>query len=226
MRLELLFYASKGVKMKALSAKQQKILEHIREFIDEYGYPPTIRQIQSALGISSTSVVDYNLNILEREGYLRRDPETSRGLEIIADSARELRRLIVGVPILGRIAAGEPIEALQDPEVLNLTRDLVPAEGAYALRVKGTSMIEDHIDDGDLVIVRPQSDATDGDTVVALLMSGPTESGEVTLKRFYRERNRIRLQPANSSMAPIFVAPGQLRIQGKVVAVIRKIGHA
>lgn len=212
--------------MKGLSPKQERMLQHIREFVDENGYPPTIRQIQSALGISSTSVVDYNLNALEREGYLRRDPDTSRGMEVVADSLRALRRLVVGVPVLGRIAAGEPIEALQDTETLSLTRDLVPDEGAYALRVKGRSMIEDHIEDGDLVVIRPQSDATDGDTVVALLLGGPTEAGEVTLKRFYREKDRIRLQPANSSMSPIFVAPGQLRIQGKVVAVIRKIGHA
>jgi repressor LexA len=212
--------------MKCPTPRQQAILAHIRQFIDEFGYPPTVRQIQSALGISSTSVVDYNLNILEREGHLRRDPETSRGLEVIGESVRELRHLIVGVPILGRIAAGEPIEAIQDAEYVNLTRELVPDEGAFALRVRGQSMIEDHIDDGDLVIVRPQSDASDGDTVVALLMGGPTEAGEVTLKRFYRERERIRLQPANSTMAPIFVNADQLRVQGKVIAVIRKVAGA
>jgi repressor LexA len=212
--------------MKCPTPRQQAILAHIRQFIDEFGYPPTVRQIQSALGISSTSVVDYNLNILERQGHLRRDPETSRGLEVIGESVRELRHLIVGVPILGRIAAGEPIEAIQDAEYVNLTRELVPDEGAFALRVRGQSMIEDHIDDGDLVIVRPQSDASDGDTVVALLMGGPTEAGEVTLKRFYRERERIRLQPANSTMAPIFVNADQLRVQGKVIAVIRKVAGA
>jgi repressor LexA len=210
--------------MKSLTARQEAILVHIRQFIDDFGYPPTIRQIQTALGISSTSVVDYNLNILEREGHLRRDPDTSRGLEVVGESVRGLRHLIVGVPILGRIAAGEPIEAIQDTEYVNLTRDLVPDEDAFALRVRGKSMIEDHIDDGDLVVIRPQSDASDGDTVVALLLGGPTESGEVTLKRFYRERERIRLQPANSAMAPIFVNPDQLRVQGKVVAVIRKYG--
>jgi repressor LexA len=212
--------------MKSLTSKQERILAHIRQFIDDFGYPPTIRQIQTALGISSTSVVDYNLNILERQGHLRRDPDTSRGLEVVGESVRGLRHLIVGVPILGRIAAGEPIEAIQDTEYVNLTRDLVPDEGAFALRVRGQSMIEDHIDDGDLVVVRPQSDASDGDTVVALLLNGPTESGEVTLKRFYRERERIRLQPANSTMAPIFVTADQLRIQGKVIAVIRKFGAA
>lgn len=212
--------------MKQLTDKQQRMLQHIRDFVDENGYPPTVRQIQSALAISSTSVVDYNLNALQREGYLRRDPETSRGLEVLSDSLRQLRRLLVSVPVLGTIAAGEPIEALQDSEVLNLTRDLVPDEGAYALRVKGRSMIEDHIDDGDLVIIRPQADALDGDTVVALLLGGPTEAGEVTLKRFHRERDRIRLQPANSSMSPIYVLPSQLRIQGKVVAVIRRVGNA
>jgi repressor LexA len=212
--------------MKCPTPRQQAILAHIRQFIDEFGYPPTVRQIQSALGISSTSVVDYNLNILEREGHLRREPETSRGLEVVGESMRDLRHLIVGVPILGRIAAGEPIEAIQDAEYVNLTRELVPDEGAFALRVRGQSMIEDHIDDGDLVIVRPQSDASDGDTVVALLLGGPTEGGEVTLKRFYREREHIRLQPANSGMAPIFVAPDQIRVQGKVIAVIRKVAGA
>ena len=212
--------------MKCPTPRQQAILAHIRQFIDDFGYPPTVRQIQSALGISSTSVVDYNLNILEREGHLRRDPETSRGLEVVGESVRGLRHLIVGVPILGRIAAGEPIEAIQDTEYVNLTRDLVPDEGAFALRVRGQSMIDDHIEDGDLVVVRPQSDACDGDTVVALLMGGPTEAGEVTLKRFYREHERIRLQPANSTMAPIFVSPDQLRVQGKVIAVIRKVAGA
>jgi repressor LexA len=210
--------------MKILTPKQEGILAHIRQFIDDFGYPPTIRQIQAAVGISSTSVVDYNLNILEREGYLRRDAETSRGLEVVGESIRGLRHLVVGVPVLGRIAAGAPIEAIQDTEYVNLTRDLVPDEGAFALRVRGQSMIEDHIDDGDLVVVRPQSDASDGDTVVALLLNGPTESGEVTLKRFYREKDHIRLQPANSAMAPILVRRDQLRIQGKVIAVIRRYG--
>ncbi len=210
--------------MKSLTSRQEAILAHIRQFIDDFGYPPSVRQIQTALGISSTSVVDYNLNILEREGHLRRDPDVSRGLEVVGDSVRELRHLIVGVPVLGRIAAGEPIEAIQDTEYVNLTRDLVPDEGAFALRVRGQSMIEDHIDDGDLVVVRPQSEANDGDTIVALLLGGPTESGEVTLKRFYRERDRVRLQPANSTMAPIYVDPRQLRIQGKVIAVIRRVG--
>lgn len=212
--------------MKDLSTRQEAMLAYIRQFIDEFGYPPSVRQIQAAVGISSTSVVDYNLNILEREGHLRRDPDVSRGLEVVGESVRGLRHLIVGVPILGRIAAGEPIEAIQDAEYVNLTRDLVPDEGAFALRVRGQSMIEDHIDDGDLVVVRPQSEASDGDTVVALLLGGPTDSGEVTLKRFYRERDRIRLQPANSAMAPIYVSPDQLRIQGKVIAVIRRVGGA
>lgn len=212
--------------MKSPSPKQEAILAYIRQFIDDFGYPPTVRQIQTALGISSTSVVDYNLNILEREGHVRRDPDISRGLEVVGESVRGLRHLIVSVPILGRIAAGEPIEAIQDTEYVNLTRDLVPDESAFALRVRGHSMIEDHIDDGDLVVVRPQSDARDGDTVVALLLGGPTETGEATLKRFYRERERVRLQPANSTMAPIFVNPDQLRIQGKVIAVIRKVGTA
>lgn len=212
------------MKTQAPSPKQERILEYIRDFVDRFGYPPTIRQIGAALGISSTSVVDYHLGVLERLGLIRRHPDTSRGLELTDERLTRAKRLLVSVPIMGRIAAGEPIEALPEVETINLTRDLVPEEGAFALRVKGKSMIEDLIDDGDMVIVRPQEDAEDGDMVVALLLGGPTEAGEVTLKRFYREKDRIRLQPSNTAMAPIYVSPDQVRIQGKVIAVIRRVG--
>jgi repressor LexA len=212
--------------VKGISQKQERMLQFIGQFIEENGYPPTVRQIQAAMSISSTSVVDYHLNVLERTGWLRRDAETSRGMELLDETGKKLRQLVVGVPIMGRIAAGEPIEAVAEPETLNLTKDLVAGAEAYALRVKGRSMIEDCIDDGDLVIVRPQDDASDGETVVALLLGGPTEAGEVTLKRFYREKDRIRLQPRNPNMQPIYVAPNMVRVQGKVIAVIRKVGNA
>lgn len=207
--------------MRKLSDRQRRILDFIQSYDDEHGYPPSIRDIGQAVGISSTSVVDYNLRLLEREGYIRRDREISRGLEVVGPVPRRSMPRFVRVPVIGRIAAGEPIEAAaSEQDCLDLPSDLVP-DGCYALRVKGTSMIEDLIDDGDLVVIRPQETAENGDKVVALLVNQGSQEGVATLKRLYRERERVRLQPANASMDPIYVHPDDLRIQGKVVAVIR-----
>jgi repressor LexA len=204
-----------------LSERQRAILEFIREYTEEHGYPPSIREIGQAVGISSTSVVDYNLRILEAEGHIRRDREVSRGLGLASAAAERAR--IVRVPIVGRIAAGEPIEAVQgEHDTIELSAGFVP-EDCYALQVKGKSMIEDLIDDGDIVIVRPQETADQGSIVVALLLNQGASEGVATLKRFYRERDRIRLQPANAEMAPIYVDPQDLRIQGRVVALIRHL---
>jgi repressor LexA len=126
------------------------------------------------------------------------------------------------VPVVGAIAAGQPIEANVDTDSY-VTVQGASADNLYALRVNGTSMIEDLIDDGDIVVVSPQETASDGDTVVALLLNGPTDAGEATLKRFYRERDRVRLEPRNPTMQPIYVQPNDLRIQGKVVTVIRQL---
>jgi repressor LexA len=209
---------------RALSLRQQQILDYIRAFIHEHGYPPAIRDIGRALGISSTSVVDYNLKALERAGYLHREREVSRGVRLVDEVEQRQPIRMVEVPVVGRIAAGEPLEALADTtEALPLPVELA-TEGCYALRVKGKSMIEDLIDDGDLVVVRPQETANNGDIVVALLLESPGVEGVATLKRLYRERDRVRLQPANSDMAPIYVQPEMLRVQGKVVAVIRQLG--
>jgi repressor LexA len=207
--------------MRKLSDRQQAILEFVEEYTSDHGYPPSIREIGQAVGISSTSVVDYNLRALERGGKILRDREVSRGLRTVG-SVTAARPLMVKIPIVGRIAAGEPIEALeQHDDFLELGVGTVP-DGCYALQVKGKSMIEDLIDDGDLVVIRPQETANNGDIVVALLMSqGPSTEGVATLKRLYRERDRVRLQPANAAMQPIFVDPDQLRVQGKVVSVIR-----
>ena len=213
-----------------LSARQQRILEFLRTFTAGHGYPPTIRDIANALSISSTSVVDYNLNVLEHKGYIRRTRDISRGIELlpageeVIGPARAASRNIVSVPIVGRIAAGEPIEALAgDLDRIDLSAEIAPT-GAYALQVKGKSMVEDLIDDGDLVVVRPQDTAENGDIVVALLVDSPTAQGQATLKRLYREKDSIRLQPANSMMEPIFVKPEDVRVQGRVVAVIRQVG--
>ena len=203
--------------MRSLSERQQGMLRFIRTYLDEHGRPPTVREIGMAVGISSTSVVDYNLRVLERDGLLRRDRELSRGIELVG------RRATPSIPVIGRIAAGEPIEAVTDTEdMIEVSQRLVD-QGCFALRVKGKSMIEDHIDDGDIVVVRPQDIAQDGDIVVALLTGGASTAGEVTLKRLYREGDRVRLQPANAEMDPIYVRPQELRIQGKVVSVIRSI---
>jgi repressor LexA len=209
--------------MRSLSARQQQMLQFIREFVHRHGYPPSIRDIATAVKISSTSVVDYNLRVLEREGYLRRTRDVSRGLGLLADLGEPQPARVVEVPVVGRIAAGEPIEALADrSETLPLGADLA-TDGCYALQVKGKSMIEDLIDDGDLVVIRPQDTANNGDIVVALLLDSAAPEGVATLKRLYRERDRVRLQPANSSMQPIYVDPQALRVQGKVVAVVRQL---
>lgn len=209
--------------MRPLSDRQRRILDFIARFHQRHGYPPTIREIGQETGIASTSVVDYNLRALERAGLIRRDPDVARGLELIDAAGSRRDRGVVRVPIVGRIAAGEPIEALQGhEEELELSTQLSD-DNCYALKVRGKSMVEDLIDDGDLVVIRPQESADDGDIVVALLTDGPTPEGRATLKRFYRERDRIRLQPANSAMEPIYVRPTDLRVQGKVVAVIRQL---
>lgn len=207
--------------MNKLSDRQQKILQFIRDHQVERGYPPTIREIGRAAGISSTSVVDYNLRVLARRGMIRRDREISRGLGLAEQEATVSR--LVRIPIVGRIAAGAPIEAVEgEQETLEFSADLAP-DGCYALRVRGKSMIEDLIDDGDIVVIRPQETAQNGDIVVALLENQGAQDPVATLKRFYRERDRVRLQPANATMEPIYVRPENLRLQGKVVAVMRTL---
>src|SRR3954452_11636132 len=208
--------------MRKVSERQQRILDFVVEYTSDHGYPPSIREIGQAVGISSTSVVDYNLRALERGGLIRRDREVSRGLGVVGQPNPASRPTMLRIPIVGRIAAGEPIEALeQHDDYLELGLGTVP-DGCYALQVKGKSMIEDLIDDGDLVVIRPQETAENGDIVVALLVRQDSQSGgAATLKRLYRERGKVRLQPANSAMQPIFVDPEQLRVQGKVVSVHR-----
>jgi repressor LexA len=202
--------------MRALSDRQQRMLQFIRQYMGERGRPPTVREIGMAVGISSTSVVDYNLRILERDGHLRRERELSRGIEL-AD-----RGTAPSIRVMGLIAAGQPIEAIEDgTESIEVPQRFVE-QGCYALRVKGKSMIDDHIDDGDVVVVKPQDTVDDGEIAVALL-TGSSAEGEATLKRIFREGLRVRLQPANPTMDPIFVDAGDLRIQGKVVSVIRSI---
>lgn len=209
--------------MNTLSPRQQQILDFLRAFIEEHDYPPSIRDIQEGCGISSTSVVDYNLRKLEEKGYIRRDREISRGIELLG--ARGRRPRIVEVPLLGTIAAGQPIPvptsdrwAADAEEVLAVTEDMVRGRtNVFALRVRGTSMIEDLIDDGDIVFLEPVRTADDGDRVAVWLK----DRGEVTLKRIYRENGRIRLQPANSTMEPIYTTPDNVEIQGRFISSFR-----
>jgi repressor LexA len=208
---------------KKLSDRQKNILKYIQSYVEERGYPPSIREIGDRVGISSTSVVDYNLRVLERDGYIRRDREVSRGLELVGvpRPGRSDSRL-VRIPVVGRIAAGVPIEAIEDPsDVIELAAGSVP-EDCYALRVRGTSMIDDHIDDGDLVIVRPQPSVDNGDIAVAIV-NDQTQNGGATLKRFYHEGEMVRLQPRNPAMQPIVVPADQVEVRGKVVKLVRDL---
>ncbi|HEY7802603.1 MAG TPA: transcriptional repressor LexA [Dehalococcoidia bacterium] len=209
--------------MKGLSAKQQDILTFMREFINEHDYPPSIRDIQVGCTISSTSVVDYNLKALERQGFIRRDREVSRAIELLDRGVRRPRT--VAVPIIGTIAAGQPIpvpsedswQSIDYDNVFDATEDLTRGKtNVFALKVRGTSMIDALVNDGDLVILEQTSACDDGDMVAAWLK----RENEATLKKFYREGDRVRLQPANSTMKPIFTEAGNVEIQGKVLATI------
>jgi len=212
------------VPAKKLSDRQKNILKYIESYVDERGYPPSIREIGDRVGISSTSVVDYNLRVLERDGYIRRDREVSRGLELVSSSKgqRQAQPRLVRVPVIGRIAAGVPIEAIEDPsDVVELPVGSVP-EGCFALRVRGTSMIEDHIEDGDVVVIRPQPAVDNGDIAVAIV-NDVTQNGGATLKWFYREGDRVRLQPRNPTMQPLVVPADQVEVRGKVVKLLRDL---
>jgi len=207
----------------SLTERQQRILSVIQDHLDRHGYPPTIREIGKAVGISSTSVVNYHLNKLKKTGRLERDGQVSRGLKLPSFSPH-----LVSVPILGTIQAGQPIpvmdpialENADEQDMIELTRDLVPArEDIFALRVKGNSMIDALINEGDIVVMQQTSVADNGEMVAAWIK----DREETTLKRIYHENGRVRLQPANPTMQPILVSPDNLEIQGRVIAVIRNL---
>jgi repressor LexA len=214
----------------SLSRRQQNILQFIGKFTAERRFPPTIREIGEGVDISSTSVVNYNLNALEKKGFIIRDRNVSRGLRLAEpEEAPRLPMLgVVQVPLVGRIAAGEPLRipdasvdfALFGDETVDVASGwLQDTEGVYALQVRGQSMVDALINDGDIVVMRQQSHAENGDMVAALLRS----ENETTLKRFYREGNRIRLQPANPQVEPIFAPADDVEVQGKVIMVIRSL---
>ncbi|MCO5177075.1 MAG: transcriptional repressor LexA [Thermomicrobiales bacterium] len=211
--------------MKELSKRQQNILEYIESFTDDRSYPPTIREIQEGLNISSTSVVDYNLKVLEQRNLLRRNRHISRGIEVVGRS--NARRGVVSIPVVGRIAAGEPIPVPDDlatqeyVDTIELSTEVLGSrtEGLFALRVRGHSMVDALINDGDVVVLRHQNVCENGETVAVWLKS----QRETTLKRLYREGARIRLQPANVTMDPIYTDAENVEIQGKLVTVVRPV---
>ncbi len=196
--------------------RQKQILEFISQYIQKFGYSPTLQQIAEAIGVNSLATVHEHLQALAKKGLIRRYKGAVRGLEIIAKANNQL---VTGLelPVLGFIAAGQPIEPHTDPNAsLMISPSLISGQKpAFVLQVKGESMIEDGILDGDYVVIEQQEEAKNGDIVVALL-----DNGLATLKRFFREATRIRLEPANAKMAPIFSR--KVKIQGKVVGVVRR----
>jgi repressor LexA len=211
---------------KQVSVRQEQIYNYIVQFIDERGYSPAIRDIQHELRISSTSVVAYNLKVLEERGMITRDDKISRGISIPPVLGMHARS-VINIPLLGVITAGQ---GLPDPEEVDISTaerigipaDILPIErvkDVFALKVRGTSMIDALIGDGDIVLLRRQETADNGQTVAALLV----QENAVTLKRFFNEGKRIRLQPANPLMEPIYSTPENVRIQGLVVGVVRSL---
>ena len=216
------------VARKKMPERRRRILEFIQEFYFENGIPPTVRDIQQACDVSSTSVVDYNLRQLEEAGYLNRRREVARGIELL-DRDGEPVSSAPRVQIVGAIAAGLPLPvfssegaaASEEFDTVEISPDLPRRHGRlFALTVRGTSMIDALIDDGDVVVIKPARDATNGEMVVAWLK----DEEEATLKKFFLEGDQVRLQPANSTMEPIFSPADNVEVRGKVVTVLRKFG--
>jgi repressor LexA len=211
---------------KDLSERQQRMLEFIREFTEDRRYPPTIREIGERVGISSTSVVKYNLEILERRHLIERNPDISRGIRLL-DAVADRLSEVIRVPLLGRIAAGIPIpvpDTTSPPfgydTTIELTRDIVKDDkGIYALEVQGDSMIDALIHNGDIVLMRHQERVENGELAAIWIRNRE----ETTLKRFYLEGRQVRLQPANPTMQPMYYPAEDVQVMGKVVCVIRQL---
>ncbi|HOR01722.1 MAG TPA: transcriptional repressor LexA [Candidatus Woesebacteria bacterium] len=200
-----------------LYKRQKQILDYIEKNISDLGYAPTLTEIAQHLGLSSLSTVHEHLSVLEKKGLIRRYRGAVRGIELLKKETEEKVDGLIELPVLGFIACGEPIEPYTDPNAtLAVNSSLIrPGDKSFVLQAKGDSMIDDGILNGDYVVVKEQRNAYDGDIVVAVL-----KNGFATLKRFYKEATRIRLQPANSTMSPIYVT--DVEIRGKVVAIIRQ----
>ncbi|MBV8818536.1 MAG: transcriptional repressor LexA [Acidobacteriaceae bacterium] len=208
----------------ALTKRQKEVLDFVADFVEEHGYSPSYEELAQGLNLASLATVHKHIQALQSRNYLRRGFNQSRSLEV-APKYLEERRMHerrppgpgLEVPLAGRIAAGKPVEALETPDVLQFA-DFVGKRETYGLQVSGDSMIEDHICNGDFVLVEKTAEAADGEIVVALV-----DGADATLKRFFREPGgRVRLQPANSAMQPIFVDAQNVQVQGRVLAVLRK----
>jgi repressor LexA len=204
----------------ALTKRQKQVLDFIAGFVDDNGYCPSYEEIAHGLELASLATVHKHISVLESKGYLKRGFNQSRSLELAPKYLQEQRRpkpVSLEVPLVGRIAAGAPVETIEQREVLNFA-DFAGNKDTFALEVRGESMIDDHICDGDLILVERIAEAHDGDIVVALV-----SGAETTLKRFYREPgDMVRLQPANAALKPILVPSRDVQIQGRLLAVLRK----
>jgi len=200
--------------MEQLTPRQHQVLEIVGRFIADYGYPPSLRQIAEQLGVNGTLGIMKHLTVLEKKGYLRRQGGSSRGIVLAGQSSQA-----ISLPVVGTVRAGQPQPASEDiEEYFAIDRSQQKSGGAFFLRVRGDSMINACITDGDLALIRPQATAENRDIVVALV------DGEATLKRFYRERGQVRLQPENPNLEPIIVREGEeLLILGKVVGIYRQL---
>jgi repressor LexA len=197
-----------------LTKRQKEILDFITEFIDREGYSPSMEEIAERFQIASLNAIFKHLEALAARGFLRRDPNRARAIELSHSKQSGSHSL----PLYGYVAAGRPIEAVASPESLTVPEDFLSGRGPhFVLRVQGESMIEEHIADGDYVVVESRVDAQNGEMVVALV-----DGDSATLKRFFHEGDRIRLQPANQNLAPIILEPGRVKVQGIVVGVMRK----
>ena len=220
-------------KKKELTSRQENLLNFLRNFLLEKGFPPTLREIASHFGLKGPKGPQKTLHILERKGYIRKTPGGSRAIEIIKPKigshsglpqaityVRSAFMPTVSLPIVGNVTAGVPILAIENIEgYVNFDRNLVSSEDVFLLRVKGESMIEAHIQDGDFALVKPQKDAENGEIIVALI------DDEATIKRIFKKRNLIRLEPANPTMEPIVIKKGEKKVTivGKVIGIFRKI---
>lgn len=201
-----------------LTRRQREIVDFISRFISDNGYSPTLDEIGQGLGLSSLATIHKHLRNLEQKGMIRRRWNHSRSIQLVDPQTAAMLEQVVDLPLLGRVAAGLPIEAIRDEETIGVPSHLIgTSKKTYVLQVEGDSMIEEHISDGDLIIVESRETATAGETVVALV-----EGESVTVKKFYPEGEMIRLQPANSALAPIMVRADQVQVQGVVIGLMRR----
>ncbi len=207
----------------ALTKRQKEVLDYLVSFLNKHGYSPSFEEIAKSLKLTSLATVHKHITTLERKGFVRRGYNQSRSIEVLQlpKPVREqvIERRVVELPLAGRIAAGRPLEAVEDRETISLG-DFARSSNVFALEVKGNSMVDDHILDGDFIVVEQTQVANPGEIIVALV-----RGEEATLKRFYREPGgKIRLQPANAEMRPLIVPASDVKIQGRVIGVLRKYG--